>query len=149
MDSPFFDGDANVVGVVSACTPSNSPKWSTDLSRLTGHARKLHEGFGLIRLSSIPRLFVDPITGKKPSPKSIYRWARGGLRGVVLETIRTPYGICTTQEFLEEFLDSLNDKSTLTPPTTCTRLTFAPSIEAARRAAHIIINRGGKGASNV
>lgn len=72
---------------------------------------KAHPGpytLGLIRLSSVTDILRDPVTGKKPSPKSVYRWAVQGISGVVLRTIRTPYGRCTTLDHLQVFLKKLS-----------------------------------------
>lgn len=87
--------------------PGSPPAWSADLNTLTGPARALHEGFGLIPLSSAARLFTDPITGRRPSPKSVWRWTQSGCRGIRLKTVRAPYGRCTTEQFVREFLRAL------------------------------------------
>lgn len=69
--------------------------------------RELAQGLGLVRISSVTDLLRDPVTGRKPSPKSVYRWTRNGVGGVVLRTIHTPYGKCVTVADLQEFFAAI------------------------------------------
>ena len=111
------DAQLCVSGGPSTVHPQASPGpiWDAHPGRLSGSHRQLHESLGLIRLSSLPSLLVDPVTGRKPSPKSIWRWAVKGHHGTKLKTVRMPYGRCTTQEYLDEFLAGLSGKPNLVP----------------------------------
>ena len=45
--------------------------------------------------------------GRKPHVSTLQRWATRGCRGVVLETLRTPSGRCTTAQAIQRFFDRL------------------------------------------
>jgi hypothetical protein len=45
--------------------------------------------------------------GKRPHASTLLRWARKGLRGVHLETIRIGSTTCTSVEALQRFFDGL------------------------------------------
>ena len=54
--------------------------------------------------------------GRRVSTKSIYRWALKGVRGVVLESARAPFGKVTSLEAVERFFDRLNQVDPTTNP---------------------------------
>jgi hypothetical protein len=45
---------------------------------------------------------------KRPHAATFYRWARYGVRGVQLETIRVGGTLCTTAEALQRFFEKLS-----------------------------------------
>ena len=45
--------------------------------------------------------------GKKPHVSTLHRWATRGSRGVILETLETPSGRCTSKQALRRFFDAL------------------------------------------
>ena len=47
--------------------------------------------------------------GRKFDRCTIYRWAKSGRRGIVLETLQTPAGKITSVEALQRFFESLSD----------------------------------------
>jgi hypothetical protein len=47
--------------------------------------------------------------GAKAHPATLYRWAKAGLRGVTLETIRVGGSLCTSLEALQRFCDRLTE----------------------------------------
>lgn len=55
--------------------------------------------------------------GKKYSVKSLYRWARYGLRGVKLKVLYTTSGAVTSESAVREFI-TLIDKERRTPTDT-------------------------------
>lgn len=99
-------------------------------------------GPNLIRLSSVPRLLADPVTGRKPSPKSVHRWVTKGVRGVRLEAVKMPFGLCTTVEHLNEFVAALNttERSRVVRQPNPTRR--IREIERARALAQHIVGNG-------
>ena len=46
--------------------------------------------------------------GKRPHVSSIYRYAKTGIRGVRLETVRFAGSLCTTEQALQRFCDRLS-----------------------------------------
>jgi hypothetical protein len=46
--------------------------------------------------------------GRKPSVATLYRWAGGGLHGVVLETLQVGGTKCTTLGAMQRFFNSLS-----------------------------------------
>jgi hypothetical protein len=63
----------------------------------------------LIPLSDCPRLRWLPRRrrGRRPHAATFFRWAKHGLRGVRLETIRVGGTLCTTQDALRTFFERL------------------------------------------
>jgi hypothetical protein len=47
--------------------------------------------------------------GRKFDRCTIYRWAKSGRRGIVLETLQTPGGKITSVEALQRFFEALSD----------------------------------------
>ena len=45
--------------------------------------------------------------GKRPHVATVYRWAKRGLRGVVLETLQVGGTLCTSHEALQRFFEAL------------------------------------------
>lgn len=45
--------------------------------------------------------------GRKVHRTTVFRWATSGVRGCVLETLRTPAGLCTTKQALARFFQEL------------------------------------------
>ena len=64
----------------------------------------------LIPLTKAPRLENLPLRryDKPPHVATFFRWARRGLRGVRLETIRVGGTLCTTAEALQRFFEALS-----------------------------------------
>jgi len=56
---------------------------------------------------------VSPILGEKwPHPATLYRWAKCGLHGVKLETLRVGGTLCTSLEALQRFCERLTASTT-------------------------------------
>lgn len=47
--------------------------------------------------------------GKHPHPSTLFRWAKQGVRGVKLETIRVGVSLCTSKEAIQRFCNALSD----------------------------------------
>lgn len=47
--------------------------------------------------------------GKRPHVATLYRWAQGGVRGVILETIQVGGTLCTSIEALQRFCERLTN----------------------------------------
>lgn len=69
----------------------------------------------LITLNEAARQCPRRRQGKKPHLSTLYRWATRGSRGVVLETLQTPSGLCTSNEALRRFFDQLTVARNLAP----------------------------------
>lgn len=55
-------------------------------------------------------LHLPPIRpGRKFDRCTIYRWAKSGRQGIVLETLQTPAGKLTSVEALQRFFEALSD----------------------------------------
>lgn len=52
---------------------------------------------------------VPKRNGKRPAFTTLLRWAKRGLRGVRLETVRVGGTICTSLEALDRFFDRLSE----------------------------------------
>lgn len=57
------------------------------------------------------RLEVERRGGKRIHRATFFRWARNGIRGVRLETIRVGGSLCTSAEALARFFARLSDES--------------------------------------
>lgn len=60
------------------------------------------------RLAHATRHIPPTRGGLATHPSTIYRWAKTGLRGVRLETIRIGGALCTSLEALQRFCDRLS-----------------------------------------
>ncbi len=69
-------------------------------------------------LTEAARLLPRRRRGRKPSPSTLYRWAKYGLRGTRLETIRIGGTRCTSVEALQRFAQALSadEQSGPVPP---------------------------------
>jgi hypothetical protein len=54
--------------------------------------------------------------GKQTHPATLYRWAKYGVRGIRLETIRVGGTLCTSLEALQRFCDRLTGDEVVTIP---------------------------------
>ncbi len=63
-------------------------------------------GERLVRLHTVPILLADHVSGRKPSLGAVYRWVKKGVRGVHLETVRLPWGLATSVEAVERFIEA-------------------------------------------
>ena len=63
----------------------------------------------LLTLSQAARFCPRRRQGKKPHLSTLYRWATRGSRGVMLETLQTPGGLCTSKEGLRRFFNQLTE----------------------------------------
>ena len=61
----------------------------------------------LLTLSEAARFCPRRRRGRKPHVSTVYRWATRGSHGCVLDTLRTPGGLCTTKEALRRFFSQL------------------------------------------
>jgi hypothetical protein len=53
--------------------------------------------------------------GCKVAIQTFYRWAGCGVRGVILETLRTPSGLVTSREALMRFMERLSEARQAAP----------------------------------
>jgi hypothetical protein len=67
----------------------------------------------LITLSEAARFCPRRRRGRKPHVSTVYRWATRGSHGILLETLRTPGGLCTTKEALQRFFSQLTSSTAL------------------------------------
>jgi hypothetical protein len=58
-------------------------------------------------LTNATKLLPARRSGRKPHVSCLFRWAKHGLRGVRLETIRVGGTLCTSREALERFFARL------------------------------------------
>ena len=77
----------------------------------------------LITLAAACKLLPKRRRGKRPDVSCLYRWASGGLKGIVLETIQVGGTKCTSREALARFLRRLTQ-----------HVGHEPSISDSRRA---------------
>jgi hypothetical protein len=56
-------------------------------------------------------------SGRRQHPSTVVRWAKKGLRGVQLETIRVGGTLCTSLEALQRFCNALSGGQTHQPTT--------------------------------
>lgn len=70
----------------------------------------------LLTLSEAARFCPRRRQGKKPHLSTLYRWATRGSRGVMLETLQTPGGLCTSKEALRRFFDQLTKTTSAASP---------------------------------
>lgn len=61
----------------------------------------------LISLPEAASLVPGRGTGKTADPKTLYRWADVGVRGVRLETIPAGTRLCTSREAMQRFFTAL------------------------------------------
>jgi Protein of unknown function (DUF1580) len=57
------------------------------------------------RLADVAQRLPPRRGGKKPHPSTLYRWAKGGFRGLTLETIRVGGTLCTSLEAIQRFCE--------------------------------------------
>ena len=67
----------------------------------------------LLTLSEAARFCPRRRQGKKPHLSTLHRWATRGSRGVVLDTLQTPGGLCTSKEALRRFFGQLTSAKNL------------------------------------
>ena len=71
----------------------------------------------LIRLASVPGLPWLPLRGDTPiSLSTVHRWVSEGVRGLKLRTVRVGRSLCTTEAWLLEFFERLNEPTTTAAP---------------------------------
>lgn len=73
----------------------------------------------VLSLTQAARLLPCRRRGRKPCPSTLYRWAKRGLRGVRLETVRIGGTLCTSVEALNRFfaeLSGLTSHAASVPP---------------------------------
>jgi hypothetical protein len=63
----------------------------------------------LLRLADAGQHLPPRRGGRRPHPATFYRWAKAGLRGVRLETIRVGGSLCTSREALHRFCERLTE----------------------------------------
>ncbi len=56
--------------------------------------------------------------GKRPHVATLYRWAQGGVRGVILETLQVGGTLCTSLEAVQRFCNQLTESESTAPTTT-------------------------------
>ena len=68
----------------------------------------------LVSLREAARLLPRRRGDRRPHIATLYRWAKHGLRGVVLETLQVGGTLCTSREALQRFFESLTaERSTI------------------------------------
>jgi hypothetical protein len=78
-------------------------------------------GEGLITLTQATRYCPRRRPGRKVHTSTVYRWAIQGCRGIHLDVIDTPGGLCTSVPALQRFFDRLTAARNLPrqQPQTC------------------------------
>ncbi len=61
----------------------------------------------VVSLTDAAKLLPKRRGGKRPHVATLYRWASGGCRGVVLETIQVGGTLCTSRQALQRFFEAL------------------------------------------
>jgi len=64
----------------------------------------------IITFSEATKLLPRRRAGKKPHVSTLYRWAKRGIRGTILETIQVGGTCCTSMEAIQRFFDALSMK---------------------------------------
>jgi len=90
-----------------------SPKVASSADCGTPASRLLAEG--LISLTEAARHCPRHREGRKVHRSTVSRWATRGVRGCVLETLRTPSGLCTTKQALARFFQEITNTTQATP----------------------------------
>ena len=67
----------------------------------------------LLSLREAARLLPKRRAGKPTHASTLNRWAKGGLRGVVLESIQVGGTLCTSREALQRFFERLSGARTV------------------------------------
>jgi hypothetical protein len=70
----------------------------------------------LISLTKAAEVLPHRRRGRKPHVSTLFRWATGGCRGVVLETLQVGGTRCTSREALQRFFEALS-RNESSPPT--------------------------------
>jgi hypothetical protein len=68
-----------------------------------------------LRLADVPKHVPTRRAGKKLHVATAFRWAKTGVRGVKLETIRIGGTLCTSVEALQRFFERLSATDTEQP----------------------------------
>jgi hypothetical protein len=80
-----------------------------DATGFTSIIRDIEAGDEMVLLTNLRDQTYMPCRSGKKLDKSVpFRWARRGVRGHVLETMRTPTGIVTTKSAFWRFMAKLN-----------------------------------------
>jgi hypothetical protein len=80
----------------------------TPLRDAAASLRALLFGERTIRIGDVAALLPPRPDGRRVGKSTIHRWALRGVRGVVLESARAPFGKITSLEAVERFIDRLN-----------------------------------------
>lgn len=64
----------------------------------------------LLRLSVATRFYPKNANGKRPDVAQLYRHARIGIRGIRLEVVQTPAGLCTSRQKIALFFERLTQQ---------------------------------------
>jgi Protein of unknown function (DUF1580) len=92
----------------------------------------------MLRLPDAARRLPPGRDGNPTHPSTIYRWAKTGLRGTTLETIRVGGVLCTSLEALQRFCERL----TVTVVASTLSATPSANRRAARRAGEVLDKLG-------
>ncbi len=63
----------------------------------------------VVSLTDAAKLLPKRRGGKRPHVATLYRWASGGCRGVVLESLQVGATRCTSRQALQRFCERLTD----------------------------------------
>jgi uncharacterized protein DUF1580 len=91
-----------------------------------------------VRLAEAAGCLPSGRGGRPTHPATLYRWAKTGLRGVTLETIRVGGVRCTSLEALQRFCERLTDAV----GTSTSAVTPSANRRAARRAGEVLDKLG-------
>lgn len=72
----------------------------------------------IISLNAAAKTLPKLRGGRKPHIATMYRWAKSGVRGVKLETIRIGGTVCTSTEAIQRFCNQLSGPETPSTPST-------------------------------
>ena len=62
----------------------------------------------LLSLTAAAEILPRRRGGKNATPSCVYRWAKNGCKGVILESIQVGGTRCTSREALRRFFDALS-----------------------------------------
>ena len=102
--STYFESSSSASASQPSCDPSQ-PFFCPAGDPSTASTDLVSEG--LISLSTAARLCPRQRLGRKVHTSTLYRWATTGTRGIQLEVLDTPGGLCTSAPAIQRFFAKL------------------------------------------
>lgn len=88
----------------------------------------------VLSLSEAARHLPRRRAGKRPHVATLYRWAKYGVRGVMLETLQVGGTLCTSVEALQRFCNRLSGDEPDVRPTNSRRRDIERAEQELKRA---------------